>query len=316
MEKTLLQISLILILFSCGEKGIEGFVGEKIIIAAKETEGKTDLDYTWILIEQPDGSLLNSSDLNPQTDKNKMNFVPDYPGTYSIDVVISQYGDEISSQSFLFNIVDIEDIINQKKDLASEDYKKNDKEKWLEEDLNQEELDKENYDEEYDDEEYDDEEYDDEEYDDEEYDDEEYDDEEYNDEEYNDEKYVKEKNSDPVPIIENSSKLSDRKIVSNNKTKMQLNRNASIPAKTDRFTIQVVSKKMLKDAELYAARLINKGYDAYIQRVIFEENDEIFYRVRIGSYDNINSAYATAKTVSRDLGMAAWVDFVREEQKP
>ena len=84
---------------------------------------------------------------------------------------------------------------------------------------------------------------------------------------------------------------------------MQLNRNASIPAKTDRFTIQVVSKKMLKDAELYAARLINKGYDAYIQRVIFEENDEIFYRVRIGSYDNINSAYATAKTVSRDLGM-------------
>ena len=73
MKKTLLQISVILILFSCGDKGIEGFVGEKIIIAAKETEGKTDLDYTWILIEQPDGSLLNSSDLNPQTDKNKMN---------------------------------------------------------------------------------------------------------------------------------------------------------------------------------------------------------------------------------------------------
>ena len=95
-----------------------------------------------------------------------------------------------------------------------------------------------------------------------------------------------------------------------------MKKNASIPAKTDRFTIQVVSKKMLKDAEIYAARLINKGYDAYIQRVIFDDSDEIFYRVRIGSYDNINSAYATAKTVSKDLGMAAWVDFVREEQKP
>ena len=73
---------------------------------------------------------------------------------------------------------------------------------------------------------------------------------------------------------------------------------------------------MLKDAEIYASKLISKGYDAYIQRVIFEDNDEIFYRVRIGSYDNINSAYATAKTVSKELGMAAWVDFVRQEQRP
>ena len=52
------------------------------------------------------------------------------------------------------------------------------------------------------------------------------------------------------------------------------------------------------------------------QKVIFKETDEIFYRVRIGSYDNINSAYATAKSVSKELGLATWVDFVRKEQKP
>ena len=276
MKKAVLQIYLIVFLFSCGDKGIEGFVGEKIIITAKETEEKTDLDYTWILIEQPDGSLLNSSDLNPQSDKNKMNFTPDYPGNYSIDVVVSQYGDEISSQSFLFNIIDAEKVVTQNKDFASEK-SKNDKEEWLEEDLNQEELEG-NYDE----------------------------------EDYDEE----EKNSAPIPIVEGSSESSDRKLITQNKTKGQPKRNISIPAKTDRFTIQVVSKKMLKDAEIYAAKLISKGYDAYIQRVIFEDNDEIFYRVRIGSYDNINSAYATAKTVSKELGMAAWVDFVRQEQKP
>jgi len=296
MKKTVLQIYLIIFLFSCGDKGIEGFVGEKIIISAKETEEKTDLDYTWILIEQPDGSLLNSSDLNPQTDKNKMNFTPDYPGNYSIDVVVSQYGDEISSQSFLFNIVDAEKIIKQSKDLASEK-SKNDKEQWLEEDLDQEEL-EENFDDEED------------------YDEEDYDEEDYDEEDYDEEDYDEEKNTAPVPIIEKSSESSDRTLISQNKTKAQPSRNISIPAKTDRFTIQVVSKKMLKDAEIYAAKLISKGYDAYIQRVIFEDNDEIFYRVRIGSYDNINSAYATAKTVSKELGMAAWVDFVRKEQKP
>ena len=281
MKKAVLQIYLIVFLFSCGDKGIEGFVGEKIIITAKETEEKTDLDYTWILIEQPDGSLLNSSDLNPQSDKNKMNFTPDYPGNYSIDVVVSQYGDEISSQSFLFNIIDAEKVVTQNKDFASEK-SKNDKEEWLEEDLNQEELEG-NYDED------------------------DYDEDDYDEEE---------KNSAPIPIVEGSSESSDRKLITQNKTKGQPKRNISIPAKTDRFTIQVVSKKMLKDAEIYAAKLISKGYDAYIQRVIFEDNDEIFYRVRIGSYDNINSAYATAKTVSKELGMAAWVDFVRQEQKP
>ena len=91
-------------------------------------------------------------------------------------------------------------------------------------------------------------------------------------------------------------------------------RSASIPAKTDRYTIQVVSKKMLKDAEQYAEKLISQGYDAYIQKVIFKETDEIFYRVRIGSYDNMDSAYKTAKSVSKQLGLATWVDFVRKEQ--
>jgi cell division protein FtsN len=87
----------------------------------------------------------------------------------------------------------------------------------------------------------------------------------------------------------------------------------SIAARTDRFTIQITSKKMLKDAQLFSQKLISKGYDAYIQKVVFK-TDEIWYRVRVGSYDNHNSAKAAADNLSGELGMATWVDFVRKEQ--
>ena len=35
-----------------------------------------------------------------------MVFTPDYPGDYLIEVIISQYGDEISNQTFSFSILD------------------------------------------------------------------------------------------------------------------------------------------------------------------------------------------------------------------
>ena len=46
---------------------------------------------------------------------------------------------------------------------------------------------------------------------------------------------------------------------------------------------------MLKDAQLFSQNLIGQGYDSYIQKVVFN-SEEIWYRVRVGSYDNYNSA--------------------------
>ena len=88
---------------------------------------------------------------------------------------------------------------------------------------------------------------------------------------------------------------------------------ASIAARTDRFTIQITSKKMLKDAQIFSQKLINQGYDSYIQKVVFN-SDEIWYRVRVGSYDNYNSAKIAADALSDKLQMNTWVDFVRREQ--
>ena len=86
---------------------------------------------------------------------------------------------------------------------------------------------------------------------------------------------------------------------------------ADIPAKKDRFKIQVISKKQLADAQKFADKLIKSGYDAYIQKAYFKESEEVWYRVRIGSYDNYNSAQAVANIVSKDIKLSVWVDFVR-----
>ena len=50
-----------------------------------------------------------------------------------------------------------------------------------------------------------------------------------------------------------------------------------------------------------------------IQKVVFNA-EEIWYRVRVGSYDNYNSAKIAADALSSALSMPTWVDFVRKEQ--
>ena len=87
----------------------------------------------------------------------------------------------------------------------------------------------------------------------------------------------------------------------------------SIAEKINRFTIQITSKRSLIDAQNFSSKLIEKGFDVYIQKVILETN-EIWYRVRIGSYDNYNSASIASKALSKQLGFNTWVDFVRKGQ--
>ncbi len=89
---------------------------------------------------------------------------------------------------------------------------------------------------------------------------------------------------------------------------------STIPKISERFTIQVASKKALSDAETVAASLIDEGYDAYIQKAYFKETDEVWFRIRIGSYDNRETATQVAKSISEKRGLSTWVDFVRYEE--
>jgi len=237
---------------------------------------------------------MNSNDLVSMNNGNKMTFIPDYPGDYSIEVIISEYGDEISNQIFNFSILDFSERENKEnlKDTL-------DNESWLDEELDgdldeltseQEELDKDA--------------------------DELTSAQEDSDEEADKLTSVQEEFDEEADrLVSDKEKLSKKvgsvsKSMDLSKTKL---RKSNISERTDRFTIQITSKKMLKDAQLFSNELIKKGYDAYIQKVLFNSN-ETFYRVRVGSYDNYNSAKIAANSLSKDLKMTTWVDFVRKEQ--
>ena len=67
------------------------------------------------------------------------------------------------------------------------------------------------------------------------------------------------------------------------------------------------------DAKKVAATLIESGYDAYIQKAFFKESNETWFRIRVGSYDNRETATAVAQSLSKSRRETAWVDFVRYE---
>ena len=276
--RTIISFIPFLIFFACGSSGIEGYVDEPITITAENPEEGKDVDYFWTLADLPDGSLMNSGDLISSDDGQEMVFTPDYPGDYSVEVVISQYGDEISSQTFAFLIMDP----SERDAVSDEDSEEPENEDWLNEEM-----------------------------------DEEIDDEEENDDDlYEEDEDIDDEEADLDEDDESGNKTPVAKMTAANVVTAKASepkKGTSIAARTDRFTIQITSKKMLKDAQLFSQKLISKGYDSYIQKVVFK-TDEIWYRVRVGSYDNYNSAKAAADDLSGELGMATWVDFVRKEQ--
>ena len=71
-----------------------------------------------------------------------MVFTPDYPGDYSVEVVISQYGDEISNQTFAFLIMDP----SERDAVSDEDSDEPENEDWLNEEMDEEIDDDENED--------------------------------------------------------------------------------------------------------------------------------------------------------------------------
>ena len=299
--RTFIPFSLIFILLSCGGSGLEGFVNEPITITALDPDEGQDFDYFWSVENQPDGSLINSRDLKTSDGGKEMVFTPDYPGDYSIELVISKYGDEVDIQKFLFSILDEQTTSNT--DEENEDKENNSNEDW---------LDNEYEDDEYKDDEYEDDEYEDDEYEDDEYEDDEYEDVEYEDDEYEDDESEDDENNG----AEQSATPKNKKAIlpptfSSHKKAPKIK---SIAEKTDRYTIQITSKKKLKDAQMFSKTLLKKGYDVYIQKIVLDDN-ETWYRIRLGSYNNYNAAKKDAKLISAELGFSVWVDFVRKEQK-
>jgi cell division protein FtsN len=294
------------LLVNCGGTKGEGSVGDVTVVRGELPEETESIDLFWRITGQPDASKLSMNDLEFNEDKSEMSFTPDAPGKFQFELEVFQYGDELETQKFTYTVDSIEPLVAD----ASEEALSVESEDWLdeeyEEDLNDDSED------EYMDE---DDEYDFNELDSE--DSVEYYETDNNDpviEENNDEEKLmpleiaakKETSSTPSPVKKQTT-------ASKPPVKKKSSRYV-IPFDKSRFTIQVASKKNLNDAEKIAANLIESGYDAYIQKAYFRDTDEVWFRVRVGSYDNRDTALAVGKVIADAMTTEVWIDFVRFEE--
>jgi cell division protein FtsN len=295
-----------LLLVNCGGKRGEGIIGEIIHVNGELPEETESIDLFWTINSQPDASKLSMKTLEFSKDKSKMSFTPDAAGKYVFEMEIFQYGDELETQKFTYNVDSIEPLVTSETEdeaLAEEEDKD-----WLEEEY-KEEL-------EYDE----DEDYD---YAEESEEDEDYDyAEESEDDEEQDYDYAKESMDNEVKDEEieeteiAAAEITPPKVAPKSTAAKPAKKKSPryiIPFDKSRYTIQVVSKKNLKDAERTAANLIESGYDAYIQKAYFRDTDEVWFRVRVGSYDNRETALAVGKVIASAMTTDIWVDFVRFE---
>ena len=269
--------------FSCTENNPSSIVGEAVTATVKVPEEGVDLEYLWEFKNLPDNSNISNSDIQAGDDEISVIFVPDVSGNYGLEVSIFQYNDEISTQSFNFDVIGEEmvalneDIVNIDTQILDDPPKNDeiietDEPKW------------------------------------------------YDSESISELVIAMEKDSIiSEPRVEKTSEkevvkaptASTKKPAPKKRTKI---RGKSIPFDKNRFTIQIASKKILSDAKKIAMELIDSGYDAYIQKALFVETNETWYRIRVGSYDKKETATAVAKILSKSRSEKAWVDYVRFER--
>ena len=283
-----------LLLMNCGGKRGEGIIGEIIHVNGELPEETESIDLFWTISSQPDASKLSMKTLEFSKDKSKMSFTPDAAGKYVFEMEIFQYGDELETQKFTYNVDSVEPLVTS--ETEDEALAEEEDEDWLEEE----------YEEELEYEEYEDEGYD--------YAEESEDDEEEM-EENEDEVYEEDEEIEGIEGTEIAAAVITPPTVAPKSTAAKPAKKKSpryiIPYDKSRYTIQVVSKKNLKDAEKTAVNLIESGYDAYIQKAYFRDTDEVWFRVRVGSYDNRETALAVGKVIASAMATDIWVDFVR-----
>ena len=270
------------LLISCNKENNTVALGETINVSAEIPEESQDLEFIWELISVPENSFIDNNNIEIGNPNSSVDFTPDIPGIYSLEVSIFQYNDEISTESFSYNVVQldskdsdelVEDIVlvEEGSSAISDLLVENNEPKWYDsesvEDVLEDPL-KEN---------------------------------------------LEKKLSKEEPLIKNVNPKPNKKTSKKIIKKPKKIRGSSIPFDKDRFTIQVGSKKFLSDAKKFAAQLIDSGYDAYIQKASFKETSEVWYRIRVGSYDKRETATAVAKVLSKTRQEKAWVDFVRYE---
>ena len=277
MTRHIYIMSFALLVFSCSRENPVGYVGQPVSVTIDLPDNSEDLEFLWELTNIPTNSYLINTDIQAGKDNYSVMFIPDVIGDYSIEASVFQYNDEIETQSFTFSV--IEALKMDSSPISESAQTVLDTLAFTELLINEES--ESNW---------------------------------YNTEEIND--YLFSSTADTTSPTQTNSK--NKKIESSSypkkvAIKKKRVKGQSIPFDKNRFTIQIASKRKLDDAKKVAAKLIESGYDAYIQKANFKESNEVWFRIRVGSYDNRQTASAVAESLSKSQKETAWVDFVRYE---
>jgi len=81
------------------------------------------------------------------------------------------------------------------------------------------------------------------------------------------------------------------------------------------YTIQVAAWPSLELARLDQIKLIEEGMDAYIQRHYKNEDDQVWYRVRIGNFKSKEHASSVQKQIESIIHAKTWLDILPSGQK-
>tara|TARA_B100001250_G_scaffold217509_1_gene186634 strand:- start:132 stop:980 length:849 start_codon:yes stop_codon:yes gene_type:complete len=278
MNKKINIVSLFVLIFGCSGEDPIGYVSQPVSVMMDISEDNNDLEFIWELTSIPNNSNLKNSDIQAGNDSFSVKFTPDVVGEYSIEASVFQYNDEIETQSFSFNIIEstkLEKASNSEiQDSLTDTLALTELLSGSENEMKWFEADDVN-------------------------------------------QYLTslDKNFSSAPKLLENTIEKEAPVVTptpKRKKKKQI-KGQSIPYDSNRFTIQIASKKQLGDAKKVAAKLIEAGYDAYIQKAFFKESNETWFRIRVGSYDNRETATAVAQSLSKSRRETAWVDFVRYE---
>ena len=116
--------------------------------------------------------------------------------------------------------------------------------------------------------------------------------------------------------LEDSIKKSETKSVPKVKEIVELELKSFSPTKNaNYYTIQVASKKDKQSAEKFMKEMQGNGFGAYIQEYYKEISNELWYRIRVGSYTSKDSAKIVAAQIRDSMHLESWIDYVRETKE-
>ncbi len=91
------------------------------------------------------------------------------------------------------------------------------------------------------------------------------------------------------------------------------NISSSVASSSSYLTIQVSASPTIERAEAVADTLEDLGFDAYIQRGYQEENEAVWYRVRVGTFSTMTEARNASDAIRSITDYDTWIDRVRKD---